>query len=450
MELFGSSGTRGVVGEDMTPAFIERLAAVAATEWDHSRVGVGIDTRTTGPMLADAACSGITSTGTDVDLVGVVPTPALQDHLAREGIPGCMLTASHNPPEYNGMKLFAASGVELGGDALDRIAGAFEAAVRQRARWDNIGRIRSRDGIIDRYVNGILACLDGDRLREAELTVAMDPGHGSGIESTAKLCRELGCRVVSVNDTPDGRFPGRAPEPRLDQLDDLAGLVRASHADLGVAHDGDADRAMFVDERGRVVDGHTTLAILADACVEKGDVVVTAVNASQRVGDAVEARGGRLERTAIGSARIVEQTQTCQSAGHRVPLAGEGNGGIFLPETRLTRDGALVLGRMLELVAERALSELADRHDEYALVRRTRPYGSPEERARLLSAVHEFARSSEATLDRTDGVRLAFPDGWVLVRPSGTEPVIRITAESSDRDTARRRIMEILDWIEPT
>lgn len=448
MDLFGSSGTRGVVGTDLTPGFVERLAAVAATQWDAERVAIGRDTRRTGQMLANAASSGVASAGVDVERVGILPTPALQSYLATERIPGCMITASHNPPTDNGVKLFDAAGVELGGESLDRIETAFQARRRRRARWDETG-IESRiEGVARDYVDEIVAAVDADAIRERSFTVAIDPGHGAGIHTTPQLCRALGCRVVSVNATVDGTFPGRSPEPVPAVLEDLCRLVRASDADLGVAHDGDADRAMFVDERGEVVDGDTLLALLAAAVVSPGDTVVTAVDASQRLVDTVRERRGTLERTPIGSANLVEGIRRCQGAGQQVPLAGEGNGGVFFPEHRVARDGAFVLARMLELVGERPLGERAAAFDEYHLIRRTIEYGSAEERARMVAGVDAFAATAEAHVDRTDGIRLDFEDGWALARPSGTEPLIRVIAEASHLETAERYADRLTDAVE--
>lgn len=448
MGVFGSSGVRGVVNDDLTPAFVERLAAAVGTEWEASRVAIGRDPRLSGPMLVRAAAAGFMSAGVRVDLVGVAPTPALQDHLGRAGVHGCMVTASHNPPEYNGLKLFDSSGRELSGEDLTRIERAVERRSRRRAQWDRIGDLRRIDAITERYVAGIVADVDAAAIGDRELTVAVDPGHGAASETTPHLCRELGCRVVSVHADADGRFPGRDPEPVPDNLDTLQRLVRASGADLGVAHDGDGDRAVFVDATGEIVDGDSTLALLASALVDEGDTVVTAVNASQRVIDAVRAAGGRIERTPIGSAQLVERIGACRARGDRVPLAGESNGGIFLPEDRPARDGAYVLARMLELVGERPLHERAGEHVGYHMERRSVRYDSPGERSRMVRALEDVAAGTEAEVDRTDGVRLAFPDGWVLARPSGTEPLIRISAEAPDPDRARRYLDRMLAAVE--
>ena len=212
--------------------------------------------------------------------------------------------------------------------------------------------------------------------------------------------------------------------------------MRATDADVGVAHDGDADRAVFVDETGESIPGESSLAALCAATVEEGDAVVSAVNVSSRVVDVVEAAGARLELTPIGATNIVTRVRELQTEGVRVPVAGEGNGGVFFPEIRLARDGALAAARFLSLVAERPASEVVAPYRDYHAVRRNLTYEGDEERERILSAARAYAEASGADLDTTDGYRLELGDGWVLVRPSGTEPVVRVYAESTDPDRA--------------
>lgn len=436
MAVFGSSGTRGVVNDAITPAFVEELAAVAGTMWGADRVAIGRDTRQSGSMFANAASSGFASAGVNVERVGVLPTPALQRYSAVEAIPGCMITASHNPPKYTGVKLFGRDGIELCGEALVALEEAYQAVRRTRARWDAIGQERRVDDVGRAYVDDIIAQVDHESIQEAGMTVAFDPGHGAGIETTGRLLRELGCRVIGINDTPDGTFPGRDPEPTPDALGRLSTLVASTDAAIGFAHDGDADRVMVVASDGTVIPGESVLALLADAVVRPDDMVVCAVDISERVERAVEGAGGRLVRTPIGSSNLVEKILELWEAGESVPLAGEGNGGIFLPDYRLARDGAYVAARLLELAIHEPLDERAAAHTGYTLVRREIPYGSPEERARYLGAIEEIANGVDASVDRTDGVRVAVDDGWALARPSGTEPLIRIVAEARDPERA--------------
>ena len=367
-----------------------------------------------------------------MDRLGVLPTPGVAAYCAREGVPAIVVTASHNPADYNGVKLIDDEGVELTVDPLERIeAHVFDRPVDE-AGWDEVGSVDRLDGAPRNYVDDLRSTADLD----LDLTVALDPGHGAGALTSPPFLRELGCRVVTVNGQPDGHFPGREPEPVAEHLGDLRRLVRATDADVGVAHDGDADRAVFVDERGESIPGESSLAALCAAAVEPGDVVVSAVNVSSRVVDVVAEAGGRIERTAIGATNIVTRVRELRAEGVRVPVAGEGNGGVFFPEVRLARDGALAAARFLSLVAERPASEVVAPYRDYHAVRRNLSYEGGDERERILSAARAYAEASGAALDTTDGYRLDFDDGWVLVRPSGTEPKVRVYAEATDPDRA--------------
>ena len=444
MGLFGSSGVRGVVNEELTAGDVLRLAAVVTSHWGADHVAVGRDTRIASEAYANAASSGAASVGATVDRVGVIPTPGFQRYLRSNGLPGMMITASHNPPRYTGVKLFDAEGIELGGTRLDAVETVLAEDRWTPVDWAAVGTERRVEGAVEDYIDAVRRVVDEEAIAAAEPTVVIDPGHGAGCGTTARLCRDLGCRVITLNDTPDGRFPGRQPEPIPAVLDDLCTLVNANDADLGVAHDGDADRAVFVDENGAVVPGDSVLALLAAAFVEPGDAVVAAVNASDRLAAAVEANGGRLERTPIGSAAIVSRVRELMAEGTSVPVAGEGNGGIFLPDHGLVRDGLLVTAVVLGMTVERPLAVRAEEHTGYHLVRRELPYESVTEREQILEALEQLAAEAPGPVNRTDGVRIERDDGWTLARASGTEPVIRVVAESGDPDRAARYADELI------
>jgi len=345
------------------------------------------------------------------------------------------VTASHNPPEYNGIKLVGPDGAGLPVEQLERVEAVMDDESFTAADWRGVGDSRDVEGVAGEYVADVLAAVDRERVARADLTVAVDPGHGAGARTSPWLFRELGCRVVTVNAQPDGRFPGRDPEPVATNLGDLQSLVRAADADLGVAHDGDADRAMFVDERGEPVEGDAALAALAAAELESGDVAVSAANVSDRLVDVVEDAGARLELTPIGSTHITSRLRELRADGEHVPVAGEGNGGIYFPDYRLARDGAYTAARFLELVAEEVTSEAVAPYTGYHNVRESIRYGSDAERAALLEAAAAYADEQDARTTTIDGYRLEFGDGWVLVRPSGTEPLVRVYAEA--REPAR-------------
>jgi phosphomannomutase/phosphoglucomutase len=436
MQLFGSSGVRGVAGTELTPELVLSVSKAAGTVWETDRAAVARDTRTTGELFADAAASGLASVGLDVDRLGVVPTPGVTRYCEAEGVPAVMVTASHNPPEYNGVKLVGADGIELTVDDLERVESHALAENYDVAAWDEVGATDRIESANREYVADLLAAADRETVAAADLTVALDPGHGAGAITSPEFLRELGCDVVTVNGHPDGHFPGRLPEPVPEHLADLGRLVRATGADVGIAHDGDADRAIFFDERGEYVEGDASLAALAAAALDEGDTTVAAVNVSQRLVDVVRDAGASLELTPIGATNIITRIRELRAAGESVPIAGEGNGGIFFPDYRLVRDGAFVAAKFLELVAERPVSEIVAPYQDYYNVRVNLTYEDETERARMLEAAADYVDQADADPDTTDGYRLDYGDSWVLVRPSGTEPKIRIYAEARDRDRA--------------
>jgi phosphomannomutase/phosphoglucomutase len=439
MKIFGSSGTRGVVGEQLTPEFVLRVAKAAGTVFGADRVAVARDTRVTGEMFADAASSGLAAVGADVDRLGVTPTPAAVRYCEIESVPAVVITASHNPPEYNGVKLVGDDGVELDVSTLEDIEDRVLADEYDSASWDQTGDVRRVESLNDDYVDDLLAAVDREAIADADLTVALDPGHGAGALTSPDFFRRLGCRVVTVNAQPDGHFPGRDPEPVGKHLGDLRRLVRAADADVGIAHDGDADRAIFVDEHGEMVNGDASLAAMAADALGPGDATVAAVNVSQRLVDVCDEVGATLELTPIGATNIITRIRELQAEGAHIPISGEGNGGVFFPPYRLVRDGAYVGAKFLELLADReaTASAVVAPYTDYHNVRINVAYETDAELDAMLSAAADYAHAADAELNTIDGYRLDYGDAWVLVRPSGTEPKVRIYAEAGDPARAR-------------
>jgi phosphomannomutase/phosphoglucomutase len=359
-----------------------------------------------------------------------------------------MVTASHNPPEYNGIKLIADDGVELPRESLEAVERRLAAGDARRVAWRETGEGRTVTDAREAYVEELVASLDRESITDAELTVAIDPGHGAGSATSPDVFRRLGCRVVTVNAQPDGTFPGRNPEPVAANLGALSRLVRAEEADLGFAHDGDADRAIFVDEGGVHIEGDAALAALAVAELDADETAVSAVNVSQRLVDAVDDAGGDLELTPIGSTYIISRIRELRREGHAVPVAGEGNGGIIFPGYRIARDGAYTAARFLSLLAGRPASEVAAAHAGYANVRVNLDYADTDEREAMLAAAESYAADADAELTTTDGYRLDYGDAWVRARPSGTEPLVRIYAEARDRDRAERLLAGMREAME--
>jgi phosphomannomutase / phosphoglucomutase len=433
MHVFGSSGVRGVANDDLNPEFVLRVAMAVGTVWGSDRAVMARDTRATGRMFADAAATGLQSVGIDVHRLGILPTPGVQAYADREGIPGLVITASHNPPQYNGLKVIGADGIEFPIAGLEAIESVLETERFTRADWNATGEERWVEGSKQGYVRDLLGAVDRERIAGSELTVALDPGHGAGSLTSPEFFRRLGCRVLTLNAQPDGSFPGRNPEPVPGNLRELGRLVATSDADLGIAHDGDADRAIFFDERGVCIPGDVSFAALAAAELGAGDTVVSAVTASQRLRDVATAAGATLELTPVGSTNIVSTITDHQASGASVPIAGEGNGGVLFPDYRLARDGAYAGAKFLELLADRPASEVGSTADDYHNVRHGFEYRSEAEREAIIEAIEAEARGSDGDLDTTDGFRLEYDDGWVLARASGTEPLVRVYAEARER-----------------
>ena len=432
MKVFGSSGTRGVAITDLTPEFVLRVAEAAGTVWGTDRAAVATDTRETGQLFADAAAAGLASVGLDVDRLGETPTPAVSHYCETACVPGILLTASHNPPEYNGVKLIGSDGIELSVDSLERIEEHVLTEEFDDATWETVGKTATVETATREYVESLLGAVDREKIAAADLTVALDPAHGAGTFASPEFYRRLGCRVITVNAQPDGHFPGRLPEPVAENLSDLCGLVRSSEADVGIAHDGDADRSVFVDERGRFINGDASLAALAETELSAGETTVAAVNVSQRLVDVCDRVGADLELTPIGATHIITRIKELWAEGATVPIAGEGNGGIFFPTHRLVRDGPYIGAKFLELLADDAASAVVEPYQHYHNERINLTYSSEAELQAMLTAATEFAdAAANAEVSTIDGYRLDYGDAWVLVRPSGTEPKVRISSEAT-------------------
>ncbi len=431
--LFGTNGIRGIVGRDMTADLAVRVGRAMGTFFDDGTVALARDTRLSGPMLARAVASGLMSAGCSVIDLGVVPTPGAQYYVAKSGhLKGAVVvTASHNPREFNGLKAIDAQGMEMRREDEEAIEAIYFEETYRVVDWSRVGSARSDDSANERYLAGVIAHVDVDAIRRRAFTVVADPGNGAGCVTTPNLLRSLGCRVVTINAQADGAFPGRLPEPVADHLGDLLRVMSEGHADLGVAHDGDADRAVFVDDKGDFLVGDKSLALLARHAIDgRGGTVVTPVSTSSIIEDVVRAAGGRVVRTKVGSP-IVARTMFETGAA----FGGEENGGVIFPEHQFCRDGAMTVAKMLELLAKAGtpLSKLAASLPEYHIRKANVPVPVDRREAVLGRLV---ALTQGRRIDTTDGVRILESDGAVLVRPSGTEPMFRVYAEGRTAERA--------------
>jgi phosphomannomutase / phosphoglucomutase len=431
--LFGTNGIRGVIGPDMNAELAVKVGRAIGTFFGGGPVALARDTRLSGPMLARAAASGLMSAGCEVIDLGIAPTPCAQYHVAKSGaLKGAVVvTASHNPREFNGLKAIDARGMEMRREDEEAIESIFFEERFRVAPWSEVGSIRSDDTAVPRYLEAIRGKVDVDAIRKAAFTVVVDPGNGAGCLSAPYLLRSLGCRVISLNGQPDGAFPGRMPEPIPQHLGDLMRLVPEIHANLGIAHDGDADRAVFVDDEGSFLMGDKSLALLAQAAIRgHGGTVVTPVSTSSLIEDVVRAAGGTVVRTRVGSP-IVARTMFETGAA----FGGEENGGVIFPDHQFCRDGAMAAAKMLELLAHtgKRLSSLAAELPLYHIKKANVPVPA-EKRDAVLKSIVAFAKGRK--VDTTDGLKILETDGAVLIRPSGTEPIFRVYAEGRTSERA--------------
>ena len=436
VRLFGTNGIREVVGERLTPGFVAAVAGgIARTVPVGAPIAVGWDGRTSSPAFARIVSSTLALAGHRVLELGVLPTPALQYNVLQlRAQLGVVVTASHNPPDFNGVKLIAGDGLEV----LRPVEEAVESAVAENlglsAPFDRIGEVVPDAQGVERYVAGILGQVDGAAIARRGYRVVLDCGNGASVVSSPSLLRRLGCRVVTLNGHLDGTFPGHLSEPTPVNLLDLARTVPAVGADLGIAHDGDADRAVFVDEKGTYLPGERILTLLAQEFVRKnpGGVVVTPVSASQSVEDVVRPLGGEIVYTRVGSPVVTREMQR----RHAV-FGGEENGGLIFPAFQLARDGAMTAAAVLELLAVRGvpLSEAVRDLPQYSLVKEKVPC-PVEQRTAVLEALSRKVQSEGRKVVSLDGLKVYYTDGWILLRPSGTEPLIRVFAEAKEPDRA--------------
>ncbi|NUC72675.1 phosphoglucosamine mutase [Haloterrigena sp. SYSU A558-1] len=422
--MFGTSGIRGAVGDEVTAELALSVGRALATE-GYERVVVGRDVRESGTVLVDALTAGVRECGGDVVDVGVAPTPTVArgvDWLEADA--GVVITASHNPATDNGIKLWSPSGQAFDTERRETIASRVETDRYDLAAWDGLGSRSRDDGLLERHVEAI-----ADRVDDLDgLDVVVDVGNGAG-SVTADALLELGASVRTLNAQQDGRFPGRPSEPNEETLGDLQELVGATDADLGVAHDGDGDRMVAVDERGRFVPKDLLLALFAREAVSTGDRVAAPVDTSLAVDDALADVGASVTRTAVGDVYVAERATEPD-----VVFGGEPSGAWIWPDETLCPDGPLAAAKLAAMAAaEGSLANLVDDLETYP-IRRTSI--EVDDKERVMETVESTVRERYDEIDALDGVRIDHGDGWTLVRPSGTEPVVRITAEARDDERA--------------
>ncbi|HLE48310.1 MAG TPA: phosphoglucosamine mutase [Candidatus Thermoplasmatota archaeon] len=431
--LFGTDGVRGIVGKDMTHEVAMRLGLALGT---HLRLGstvaVGRDARLSGPMLASAVVAGLLATGVNVVRLGIATTPAIQFHAAQhEEIDAAVIvTASHNPGQWNGLKFIAGDGTEASREDEERVEKLYDSQKFRLASWKDVGRLSHTDACNDAYVKAVTAKFKVAAAKRRKLRVVVDPAGGPGTLVTPRFLQSIGCEAILLHGELDGTFAGRSPEPTEDNLGKLKARVKETKADLGIAHDGDADRAIFVDETGAFVPGDQSFALIAEHLVKKnkGGVVCTPVSTGSVVEEVVTRAGGTIVYTAVGSPIVGRRMRK-----ERAVFGGEENGGLIFPDHQYCRDALMSVAVMLELLftTGKRLGELRAALPKFHVSKQKFECAN-EAKAHLARALRDWTKSKYPTakIDETDGFKVYFDDGWVLARASGTEPIYRVYAES--------------------
>ncbi|MGQ9788742.1 MAG: phosphoglucosamine mutase [Candidatus Hadarchaeaceae archaeon] len=425
--LFGTSGVRGQVGKQITPEIVVGLGQSLASLLDNSgTVVVGKDPRTSSDMFESCLISGLLSGGCDVKRLGVVPTPAVSFAVRDLGAKaGVMITASHNPPEYNGLKFFDSFGMAYTPRLEGKVERIYFGKKWRNVSWKQVGEVEDLDILAD-YIGALTAAVQLSR----NYKVVVDCGNGAASLATPKLLREMGCKVISLNSQPDGLFPGRPLEPSPENLIEVCRVVRSTGSDLGIAHDGDADRVVIISENGSVASGDELLAIVASNQVtKKGDVIVTTVDASRVVDEVLANVGGKVIKTKVGDVSVAAEINR-----RKAVFGGEPCGAWIFPHFSMAPEGLLGALKILELLdaTGEKISDLLEPLPQYCMLREK--IACPDDKkARAMSMVSEkLEKEFPETIEviRVDGVRVDLLDGWVLVRASGTEPYVRLTVEA--------------------
>ena len=434
--IISVSGVRGTVASALDPSLLTRFAAAFGTLVEGQTVVVGRDTRTSGPMAHHAVLAGLIATGCKVIDVGICPTPTvllMSKELNAGG--SLVITASHNPIDWNGIEFASESGRLLSEAERTRLMKIYASGNFNLAAWNKQGSVEVIDTAINQHIAGVLGCdwVIRDQTRCQGLKVVIDCGNGAGSVISPRLLKALGCEVIELNCVPDGYFP-RPAEPTPDALDQLCEAVISEEADLGLAHDGDADRLVLVSEEGAPLSSEYTFVLAAEFLLNKrkGDIVAT-VSTSRMLDDVADRHDVKLHRTPVGVGFVVEKMRKTAAV-----IGGEGTGGVIYPELQYTTDGIASIAAIVQLLAESnpaTISEVVASIPSYAICKEKLEVPSQQ----IADAVLQLAIETytDEGLDLTDGIKRVWENRWVNIRKSGTEPVIRVFSEAQTAEEAQ-------------
>ena len=439
-KLFGTNGIRGTVNKELTADMVAKVGLAIGTFFKNKNLLVGHDARTSNRIFSNAIIAGLNSTGCDVSFAGMASTPTLQFAVKNHGFDGgVIVTASHNPPEYNGIKVVWNDGIEISHEQEKEIENIYFQEKIQLANWNKLGTTQNLPNINEEYIGEIKKHVNPAKIALKHYHVVVDAANSVGNLTAPRLLRDLGCKVTSINANIDGTFPGRPPEPRPENLREIASTVKALDADLGVAFDGDADRSIFIGDGGEVYWGDKTFAvIMKNFLMENTNAkVVTPVSSSTLIKDVADAYGGELIWTKVGSVTV---SQTMKKLDAQ--LGGEENGGVFYGPHQAVRDGCMTLALILSIMATtgKKLSDLIAEQPQY-FIEKGKVACPEDKKEELLEKLADEVKG--LNVSKIDGIKIWFDDkSAILLRPSGTEPIFRLYAEAKSQKRSLQLVEE--------
>ena len=440
-KFFGTNGIRGVFSEDLTLEFVHDMTLAIGTYFEKGTVLIGFDGRESSPVISKVVSSALNSIGIDCNVVGIVPTPCLQFAVKTLGYSGgIMITASHNPPQYNGIKPTAKDGVEIsrGDELVVEDIYLQKSWIKNTENWGTTGK---EERAIETYLKGIVSQIDSKLIESKNFKVVLDLGNGVQAVSAPDFCKMMQCQTLLVNQNIDGKFPGRGSEPTPQNLSELSQTVTENNADFGIAFDGDGDRSIFCDNKGNILTGDKSALVLTQHILKKNlnSVIVTCLNSGSNIEVLADKFNSKVIRTKIGSVEVSRKMI------HTDALIGfEENGGYMYGKHNQVRDGCMTLALMLDLLTTgKSLSdEIASLPPSFTT--KDKVSCSPENVSKLISSLKEEFPSS----DTTDGIKITInPKNWVMIRPSGTEPIVRVYAEAESQEKLDILMSEYLNKV---
>jgi len=427
-KFFGTNGIRGVFSEDFTLEFVHDMTLAIGTYFEKGPVLIGFDGRESSPAISKVVSSALNSIGIDCNVAGIIPTPCLEFAVKTLGYSGgIMITASHNPPQYNGIKPAASDGVEISREDELVIEDIYlqKSWIKNTGNWGATGK---EDGAVETYLKGIASQVDSKLIKSKNFKVVLDLGNGAQAVSAPDFCKMMQCQTLLINENIDGNFPGRGSEPTPENLSELSKTVTENNADFGIAFDGDGDRSIFCDNQGNILTGDKSALVLTQHILKKNpeSLVVTCLNSGSYIEDLAKKFNSKVIRTKVGSVEVSRKMVNTDAL-----IGFEENGGFMYGKHNQVRDGCMTLALMLDLLtAGRSLSdEIASLPPSFTT--KDKVSCSPENVSRLISTLEEDFPGS----DTTDGIKITINRrNWVMIRPSGTEPIVRVYAEAQSQE----------------